>query len=124
MKQVVITHRRALVVDSQGCLKEEVGIVPQSMIDEGIIRGLHPGRRVHLWLSFDPESVIWDLSKLDGQRRRCLDTGPSAALRTGKSERLFGFRAKTTFEEGLRRMVDWYQTQRMQKMAQESARGA
>ncbi len=44
--------------------------------------------------------IVWDTSKPDGQPRRCLDTS--------KAERLFGFRAKTPFEEGLRRTVDWY----------------
>ena len=31
----------------------------------------------------------------------------SASLRTGKAERLFGFRAKTPFEEGMRRTIVW-----------------
>ncbi len=49
------------------------------------------------------EEVVWDTSKPDGQPRRCLDTS--------KAERLFGFRAKTPLEEGLRRTVDWYLAQ-------------
>jgi GDP-L-fucose synthase len=44
--------------------------------------------------------IVWDTSRPDGQPRRCLDTS--------KAERLFGFRAKTPFEEGLRRTVEWY----------------
>ncbi|MBI3601119.1 MAG: GDP-L-fucose synthase [Nitrospinae bacterium] len=44
--------------------------------------------------------IVWDASKPDGQPRRCLDTS--------KAERLFGFRAKTSFEEGLRRTIEWY----------------
>src|SRR5439155_26217177 len=36
----------------------------------------------------------WDASKPDGQPRRCLDTS--------RAERLFGFRARTPFEAGLR----------------------
>lgn len=36
----------------------------------------------------------------DGQPRRCLDTS--------KAERYFGFRAKTPFEEGLGRTIEWY----------------
>jgi len=43
----------------------------------------------------------WDASKPDGQPRRALDT--SRAL-----ER-FGFVAGTTFEEGLRRTIEWYE---------------
>lgn len=43
---------------------------------------------------------IWDCSKPEGQPRRCLDTS--------KAERLFGFRAKIPAEEGLRRMIEWY----------------
>lgn len=46
-------------------------------------------------------SVVWDTSKPDGQPRRCLDTS--------KAERLFGFKARTPLEEGLRRTIKWYQ---------------
>lgn len=45
-------------------------------------------------------SVIWDTSKPDGQPRRCLDTS--------KAEKLFGFRATTSLDEGLRKTIDWY----------------
>jgi GDP-L-fucose synthase len=44
--------------------------------------------------------IRWDPSKPDGQPRRALDT-------TRARER-FGFRAGTTFAEGLQRTVDWY----------------
>ena len=44
--------------------------------------------------------IVWDKSKPDGQPRRCLDTS--------KAEQKFGFRANTTFEEGLRHTVEWY----------------
>ncbi len=44
--------------------------------------------------------IVWDSTKPDGQPRRCLETS--------KAERLFGFRAKTTFEEGLRRTIESY----------------
>ena len=50
-------------------------------------------------LDFHPR-VEWDTSKPDGQPRRCLDVS--------KAEKLFGFRVRTTFEEGLRKTVDWY----------------
>ncbi len=43
----------------------------------------------------------WDTSKPNGQRRRRLDT-----LR---AEQSFGFKARTSFEEGLRRTIDWYE---------------
>lgn len=44
--------------------------------------------------------ITWDTSKPDGQPRRCLDTS--------KAEREFGFKAKTGFEEGLRKTIEWY----------------
>lgn len=44
--------------------------------------------------------IVWDTTKPDGQPRRCLDTS--------KGEREFGFRAKTPFEEGLKKTIDWY----------------
>ena len=43
---------------------------------------------------------VWDTSKPNGQPRRALDTS--------KAEALFGFRAQTNFEDGLRQTVDWY----------------
>jgi len=46
--------------------------------------------------------IIWDATKPDGQPRRCLDTS--------KAEREFGFKARTGFEEGLRKTVDWYKS--------------
>jgi GDP-L-fucose synthase len=45
--------------------------------------------------------IEWDTSPPDGQPRRWLDTS--------RAERLFGFKAHTSFEEGLRRTVEWYQ---------------
>ena len=45
--------------------------------------------------------VIWDTSQPNGQPRRCLDTT--------RAEALFGFRARTPFEEGLRRTIEWYE---------------
>jgi GDP-L-fucose synthase len=47
--------------------------------------------------------IRWDLQKPDGQPRRSLDTS--------RAERLFGFRAEISFEEGLRRSIDWYRRQ-------------
>ena len=48
--------------------------------------------------------IRWDISKPDGQPRRCLDTS--------RAERLFGFRAATGFEDGLRRTIAWHRAQR------------
>ena len=44
--------------------------------------------------------IRWDSSKPDGQPRRCLDTS--------KAKELFGFEAKTDFDEGLKATIDWY----------------
>ncbi len=44
----------------------------------------------------------WDASKPDGQPRRMLDTS--------RAEREFGFKARTGFDEGLRRTVEWYKS--------------
>lgn len=44
--------------------------------------------------------IVWDESKPDGQPRRCLDTS--------KAEKEFGFKAKTNFEEGLSKTIEWY----------------
>jgi GDP-L-fucose synthase len=45
--------------------------------------------------------VQWDPSMPNGQPRRCLDTQ--------RAWQYFGFKAQTSFEEGLRRTIDWYQ---------------
>ncbi len=44
--------------------------------------------------------IVWDKTKPDGQPRRMLDTT--------RAFKEFGFRATTTFEEGLRQTIDWY----------------
>lgn len=44
--------------------------------------------------------IVWDISKPDGQPRRMLDTS--------KAEREFGFKAKTNFEEGVKKTIEWY----------------
>jgi GDP-L-fucose synthase len=48
--------------------------------------------------------IRWDTTKPDGQPRRRVDVSRAA-------ER-FGFKASTTFDEGLRRTVDWYLSHR------------
>ena len=50
--------------------------------------------------------IRWDSSKPDGQPRRCLDTR--------RAESLMGWRAQVSFEEGLRRTIDWYRAHRTQ----------
>jgi GDP-L-fucose synthase len=47
--------------------------------------------------------VLWDTAKPDGQPRRMLDTTRAAE---------FGFKAKTHFEEGLKKTIDWYRQNR------------
>jgi GDP-L-fucose synthase len=47
--------------------------------------------------------IRWDATKPDGQPRRCLDTS--------RAESLFGFRATTSFEDGLCRTIEWYRRQ-------------
>jgi len=44
--------------------------------------------------------IVWDTAKPNGQPRRCLDVS--------RAEREFGFRASTTFGEGLKRTVEWF----------------
>lgn len=44
--------------------------------------------------------IIWDKTKPDGQPRRCLDTT--------RAEKEFNFKAKTPFEEGLKKTIEWY----------------
>jgi len=51
--------------------------------------------------------IIWDTSKPDGQPRRKLDIS--------RAEKEFGFRAKTSFEEGLKKTIDWYISSRQTK---------
>jgi len=46
----------------------------------------------------------WDATKPDGQPRRALDTA--------RAREHFGFVAKTSFEDGLRRMIEWYESVR------------
>ncbi|MBC8387417.1 MAG: GDP-L-fucose synthase [Actinobacteria bacterium] len=44
--------------------------------------------------------IVWDKTKPDGQPRRCLDTS--------KAYDEFGFKAKVSFDEGLKKAIDWY----------------
>lgn len=49
-------------------------------------------------------TILWDESKPDGQPRRRLDVT--------RAESNLGFRARTTFDEGLQRTVHWYMGER------------
>jgi len=44
--------------------------------------------------------IVWDKSRPDGQPRRSLDTS--------KAEREFNFKAKTSFDDGLFKTIEWY----------------
>ncbi len=44
--------------------------------------------------------IVWDKNKPNGQPRRKLDVS--------KAEKYFGFRAKTKFEDGLKKTIEWY----------------
>jgi GDP-L-fucose synthase len=48
--------------------------------------------------------IRWDSSKPDGQPRRRLDVS--------RAKQLFGFQAQMSFDEGLKRTIDWYRDQR------------
>jgi len=49
--------------------------------------------------------IRWDKSKPDGQPRRCLDVS--------KAKKEFGFEAKTGFEDGLKKMIEWYENNKI-----------
>ena len=51
-------------------------------------------------------AIVWDSSQPDGQPRRCLDTT--------KAEEHFGFRARTSFEQGLEKTVEWFMANRLE----------
>ncbi len=48
--------------------------------------------------------IRWDSTKPNGQPRRRLDTS--------RASKEFGFKAKTTFEEGLKVTIEWYRSNR------------
>ena len=51
--------------------------------------------------------IVWDTTKPDGQPRRCLDTA--------KARKEFGFKAKTKFESGLKKTIEWYKKEEKDK---------
>lgn len=59
-------------------------------------------------------AIRWDASQPDGQPRRRLDTS--------RAKELFGFEARTPFEEGLRRTIVWYRSMRRYERLREARR--
>jgi GDP-L-fucose synthase len=55
--------------------------------------------------------VRWDISKPDGQPRRCVDAS--------RARELFGFEARTDFREGLQQTIDWYRSHRQEAEARD-----
>ena len=53
--------------------------------------------------------VTWDTTKPNGQPRRSLDVS--------RAESLFGFRATTSFDSGLRTTINWYMNVKRQALA-------
>ena len=51
--------------------------------------------------------LAWDKSRPNGQPRRALDTS--------RAEAYFGFKARTSFEEGLRKTIAWYRQSRSEE---------
>ena len=47
--------------------------------------------------------IRWDITKPDGQPRRCLDTR--------RAQERLGWQAKVGFEDGLKRTIEWYRKQ-------------
>jgi GDP-L-fucose synthase len=58
--------------------------------------------------------LAWDTSKPNGQPRRALDTS--------RAEECFGFKARTSFREGLQKTVAWYREnqERIMKMEEQA----
>lgn len=56
-------------------------------------------RMICRYLKYNGE-IHWDKTKPDGQLRRCLDVS--------KAKEEFGFRAEVSFEDGVKRTIDWY----------------
>jgi GDP-L-fucose synthase len=50
--------------------------------------------------------IVWDTTQPNGQPRRALDVS--------RAEQYFGFRAHTSFDDGLQRTIDWYRDYRAQ----------
>lgn len=53
--------------------------------------------------------IVWDMSRPNGQPRRCLDVS--------KAQHYFGFKAKTPFDIGLKKTIGWYEGERKNSKA-------
>ncbi len=53
--------------------------------------------------------IVWDTAQPNGQPRRCLDTT--------RAESYFGFKARTSLEQGLQKTIDWYKENRPRPVA-------
>lgn len=81
-----------------------------ALYDEGEPVNLGTGREISIKTLVDTivqltgfaGEIKWQRDKPDGQPRRCLDT-------TRAFEK-FGFRARTSLEDGLRQTINWYQS--------------
>jgi GDP-L-fucose synthase len=60
--------------------------------------------------------IVWDITKPNGQPRRCLDTS--------RAEQWFGFRAATSLDEGLRRTIEWYRDRMTRECPNADGRGS
>jgi GDP-L-fucose synthase len=49
-------------------------------------------------------TIVWDTTKPNGQPRRCLDVT--------KAEKEIGFKARVSFDEGLKKTIEWYRAQK------------
>ena len=49
--------------------------------------------------------IVWDSAKPDGQPRRMLEVS--------RANNLFGFKAQTMLEDGLKKTIGWYLANRM-----------
>jgi len=56
--------------------------------------------------------IVWDMTKPNGQPRRMLDIS--------KAEREFGFKAKTSLEEGLKKTIEWYLSTKQTKSTRQT----
>lgn len=59
--------------------------------------------KIRTYTDFKGE-IIWDKTKPNGQPRRCADTA--------KAKKLFGFEAKTSLDEGLKKTIEGYKNEK------------
>lgn len=76
------------------------GAEPVNLGSGGEITMKHLAEKLQRATGFQGE-IVWDVTKPNGQPRRCLDTR--------RAEEWFGFRASVSLDEGLRETVAWYQ---------------